>query len=105
MSTFDNVSINKAANIYFDGNVSSRTVNFPNGEMKTLGIMLPGVYTFNTGKAELMEIQVGDVQVLLPGGDDWQHIAEGGSFEVPANSAFTIKVAGVTDYICSFLDN
>ena len=104
MSEFENVTIIKQANVYFDGNVTSRTVNFPNGEMKTLGIMLPGVYTFNTGKAEIMEIQVGDVQVLLPGGDDWQDINEGESFDVPANSAFTIKVSSVTDYICSFID-
>ena len=34
----------EGGNIYFDGNVTSRTVVFENGEKKTLGIMLKGEY-------------------------------------------------------------
>ena len=104
MSSFDNVSIERLANMYFDGKVTSRTVVFPSGEKKTLGIMMPGEYRFDTAKKELMEIQAGSVSVLLPGSDDWQTFSGGESFDVPADSAFDIKVAEVTDYCCSYLD-
>ncbi|MDH5180782.1 MAG: pyrimidine/purine nucleoside phosphorylase [Gammaproteobacteria bacterium] len=104
MSEFNNVSIKKAANVYFDGKVTSRTITFGSGETKTLGIMLPGEYTFNTGKPELMEIMSGDVEVKLADQDNWQSITGGESFDVAGNSSFQIKVNSITDYCCSFLD-
>lgn len=103
MSTFDNVSIERLANVYFDGKVTSRAVIFSSGEKKTLGIMMPGDYRFDTAQKELMEIQAGLVSVMLPGADEWQTFAGGSSFEVPANSAFDIKVEEITDYCCSYL--
>lgn len=103
MSTFDNVSIVKKANVYFDGKVSSRTIVFADGSKKTLGFMLPGEYTFNTGDAEVMEIMAGELEVLLPGTKNWQTISGGELFDVPANSAFTMKVKTASDYCCSFV--
>ena len=103
MSQFENVTITKAANVYFDGNVTSRTITFANGETKTLGIMLPGEYTFNTDKPELMEIMSGDVQVLLPNQSEWRAIKGGESFNVDGSASFQIKVKSVTDYCCSFI--
>ena len=38
MSQFDNVSVVREANIYFDGNVTSRSVVFADGTRKTLVI-------------------------------------------------------------------
>ena len=104
MSKFNNVTVVKAANIYFDGKVTSRVVEFESGEVKTLGIMLPGEYRFSTAKKEVMEILSGHVEILLPGSDTWENIVGGQSFEVPANAAFDIKVLEVTDYCCSYLD-
>jgi len=101
MSTFENVSIVKKANVYFDGQVSSRTLCFADGSKKTLGFMLPGEYTFNTAAAEMMEILAGELEVLLPE-SQWQVIQAGQAFDVPANSAFTMKVKIPTDYCCSF---
>lgn len=49
MSEFTNVTVIKKANVYFDGKVVSRTVVFADGAKKTLGIMQPGEYEFNTG--------------------------------------------------------
>ncbi len=103
MSEFNNVTIIKKANVYFDGNVSSRTVNFADGTSKTLGFMLPGEYTFNTADKELMEILEGNLQVLLPETTEWQTIKGGESFNVPANARFTVKVQTPTDYCCSFI--
>jgi hypothetical protein len=102
MSEFNNVSVVKKANVYFGGNVSSRTIKFADGTMKTLGFMLAGEYTFNTADAELMEIIDGELDVLLPE-SEWQAIKGGESFNVPANAKFTVKVTAPTDYICSFL--
>jgi hypothetical protein len=64
---FSNVTVVKKANVYFDGRVTSRTVIFPDGSRKTLGIMLPGEYTFDTGAPEVMEVLAGSMTVLLPG--------------------------------------
>lgn len=103
MSQFDKVSIVKKANIYFDGKVTSRTVIFPDGSTKTLGVMMPGKYEFGTAEKENMEIMAGELTVLLPGSDDWQEIKEGDSFQVPANSKFSLKIKTLTDYCCSFI--
>jgi len=103
MDYFENVSITKKANVYFDGQVTSRTVSFQDGSKKTLGIMLPGEYEFNTNAKELMEITSGQMEVLLPG-DEWKSIKGGESFEVPGDSSFQLKVSEISDYCCSFLD-
>ncbi|MFT8315103.1 MAG: pyrimidine/purine nucleoside phosphorylase [Clostridium sp.] len=102
MENFQNVSIVKKANIYFDGNVTSRTIIFADGEKKTLGIMMPGEYEFGTGAKELMEITAGNLDVLLPNNTQWITFTAGQSFEVPANSSFKLVVKEVTDYCCSY---
>jgi len=102
MSRFDNVSVVREANIYFDGQVTSRSMDFPDGSRKTLGIMLPGEYEFNTDDKELMEVISGNLDVLLPG-LAWQNIKGGESFEVPGKSKFQLKVVEITDYCCSFI--
>ena len=103
MSEFNNVTVVKKANVYFDGNVSSRTLRFADGSLKTLGFMLPGEYTFNTADKELMEILDGDLEVLLPDSDAWQSVKGGESFDVPANAQFKVRINTPTDYCCSFL--
>ena len=71
MSTFKNVSITKAANVYFDGRVTSRSLTLENGDKVSLGIMAPGDYEFGTAEKEIMEITAGELQVLLPGSSEW----------------------------------
>jgi len=103
MSEFTNVTVVREANIYFGGAVTSRTVLFADGSKKTLGIMQPGEYEFSTGKAELMEILAGDLDVSIAGGP-WKKVTGGEEFRVPADSKFTMKVSTLSDYCCSFLD-
>jgi len=103
VSTFDQVSVLIKANIYFDGNVSSRTITFSDGSTKTLGLMLPGEYHFNTDAPELMEITQGSVEYRLSENDEWNKVESGGEFNVPGNSSFDIRALEVADYICSFL--
>jgi len=101
---FGNASIIKKANQYFDGQVTSRTVIDADGSKKTLGIMMPGNYTFGTEAAEHMEILAGHVEVEFPDDNNAETIKGGEYFEVPANSSFDIKVLEVTDYCCTYID-
>lgn len=103
MSRFENVTVVKEANLYFDGRVTSRTVLFPGGERKTLGVMLPGEYEFGTGDREIMEILAGRLTVLLPGMDEWLPVAAGETFEVPGNNKFRLSVTETADYCCSYV--
>jgi len=104
MSEFNNITITREANVYFDGNVTSRAVTFADGTIKTLGIMMVGDYTFGTDKAELMEIMAGELVYRLAGCEQWLAIKGGESFNVPANSSFDLKVSQLADYCCSYLD-
>lgn len=104
MSEFVNVSVVKKANVYFEGKVTSRTVVFSDGSKKTLGIMLPGEYTFGTDSPEIMEILAGNLEVLLPGGGQWRKVKGGDSFEVPGKSKFDLKVHDLVDYCCSYIN-
>ena len=99
---FENVTITKKANIYFDGKVSSRSILFADGSRKTLGFMLPGEYEFGTGDREIMEILAGEVAVLLPGSENWIYFVSGQTFEVPPNSKFKLKLLIPVDYCCSY---
>jgi len=102
MSTIDNASIVKAANIYYDGKVTSRTVNLSDGTTQSLGIMLPGEYTFGTNEAEIMEMLSGTLDIKLPG-EEWKTLKTPETFNVPANSSFDLKIKTVTDYCCSYI--
>jgi uncharacterized protein YaiE (UPF0345 family) len=100
---FDNVSVAVAGNTYFDGAVTSRTLNFADGSRKTLGFMAAGEYEFGTDQAELMEITSGELDYKLNGSDEWVSVKGGESFNVPANSKFQVNAKGMVDYCCSYL--
>lgn len=99
---FEHVAIVKKANVYYEGRVTSRTVLFPDGSRKTLGVMLAGEYEFGTGAPEVMEVLAGEMKVLLPGSEQWQVFGPGDTFEVPANASFKLIIEGVADYCCSY---
>lgn len=101
---FENVKLVAKANVYDGGKVSSRTFYLSSGERKTLGFMLKGEYEFSTAAAESMEVLQGEMNVQLPGGAGFESYKEGTSFNVPANSAFKVKVDEYADYCCSYAD-
>lgn len=103
MSEFNQVTVVREANMFFGGGVTSRTLRFPDGSKKTLGIMQPGEYEFTTSTGELMEILSGDLDVQLPGCADWRTFEGGEAFEVGSGVRFGLRVRTVTDYCCSFL--
>ena len=102
MSQFDNVSVQKTANVYFDGKCVSHTITFADGTRKSVGVIFPASLTFNTGAPETMELQKGACRVRLQGAADWKAYAAGQSFSVPGNSSFDIEVTETLDYICHF---
>jgi uncharacterized protein YaiE (UPF0345 family) len=102
MSTFDQVSVVKKANIYFDGKCVSHTILFGDGARKTIGIIFPSALTFNTGAPERMEINAGRCRVRLKDDASWREFVAGQSFVVPGNSSFEIETLETLDYVCHF---
>jgi hypothetical protein len=102
MSQFDNVSVVKKANVYFDGKCVSHSVLFADGTKKSVGVIFPSSLTFNTGAPEIMEINGGRCRVRLKGDADWQEYGAGQSFAVPGNSSFDIETIELLDYVCHF---
>ncbi len=102
MSQFENVSVIKQANVYFDGKCVSHTVQFADGTKKTVGVILPSSLTFNTGAPEVMEGVGGACRVRLKGESEWKNYLAGQSFDVPANSSFEIACDEPYHYVCHF---
>lgn len=100
---FDNVSVVKKANIYFDGKCVSHTVLFADGTKKTIGIIFPSTLKFNTGAAEIMELNAGKCRIRLADVTEWNTYEGGQQFEVPANSSFDIETVETLDYVCHFI--
>ncbi|MEB0138413.1 MULTISPECIES: pyrimidine/purine nucleoside phosphorylase [unclassified Undibacterium] len=104
MSTqFDQVSVVKKANLYFDGKCISHTVLFADGSKKTIGVIFPSSLVFNTGAAEIMELNGGQCRIRLAGDSAWHTYQGGEQFSVPANSSFEIETLETLDYVCHFV--
>jgi hypothetical protein len=102
MAQFDNVSVKKKANIYFDGKCVSHTVLFPNGTRNTLGVIFPSTLTFSTESPELMEINTGVCNVKLAGQDEWKTYKAGDKFAIGGNTSFEIETVETLDYVCHY---
>ena len=105
MNNYKNVDVDKLANVYFEGKVISRNIFLNDGSKKTLGVMLPGEYEFNTESRELMEILSGKLNLKLQNDAEWKSITEGNDFNVPKNSSFKVKVIKLVNYTCSYFDD
>jgi len=102
MSQFDEVSVVKKANVYFDGKCVSHTVLFPNGTRKTIGVIFPSSLSFQTAAPEIMEIIGGVCRVRQTGESEWTTYQAGDSFKVPGDSRFDIETVEMLDYVCHF---
>jgi len=88
-------------NEYFDGKVKSiafQTETLP----ATIGVMAPGDYEFGTAAKEKMSVVSGALSVKLPDTNEFQSFAAGDSFDVPADSKFSVKVECETAYLCLY---
>ena len=103
VSQLDNVSFFCRANVYFDGKVVSHGLVLADGEKKSVGIIYPGSYSFDTAVPERMEIIAGTCSVKIAGESDWTEYKEDTFFDVPADSSFEIAVKeGIAEYLCSY---
>lgn len=88
-------------NEYFDGQVKSialQTATLP----ATVGVMEAGEYEFGTSQKEVMTMVSGDLEVLLPGANEWQTFKQGQSFNVAAQVKFKVKAATQVAYFCTY---
>lgn len=99
---FNQVSVLKNANIFFDGKCVSHTVLFADGSKKTLGIIFPSSLTFTTKVAELMEITSGTCRVKIGTDTEWTTVDAGQEFQVAAGETFEIATDAILQYVCHF---
>jgi len=105
MDKYKNVHVDKLANIYFNGNVISRNIFLKDGSRKTLGVMLPGEYEFNTEARELMEIISGKLNLKIQNDIEWTLIKDRMDFNIPKNSSFKVEVLEIVNYTCSYFED
>jgi uncharacterized protein YaiE (UPF0345 family) len=100
MPSFDNVTLETAANIYFDGKCVSHTFFLADGTRKSAGVIFPSALTFGTAAPEVMAIEAGACTVTLDG--ETSSYVAGESFSVPGDSSFDIEVTETVSYVCHY---
>ncbi len=104
MKQLENVNVEVKANVYFGGKVTSRKFVTSDGNVITLGIILPGEYEFPVGEKEIVDITSGTAEVLLPPDKrKWEKVNKGESFTVIANSTYKIKCDEIVEYLCNYI--
>lgn len=88
-------------NEYFEGRVKSIAFNTPTLPA-TVGVMVPGEYTFNTAAKEAVTIVSGSMEIQQPDSDSWHTYQPGDTFYVAADSAFKLKISEDTAYLCLY---
>jgi purine/pyrimidine-nucleoside phosphorylase len=86
---------------YFDSKVKSLGYETADGK-SSIGVMEPGEYEFGTAAPEVMTVIQGALEVQLPNETEWKIYKGGESFNVIGNSAFQVKVAVQTAYLCEY---
>lgn len=102
MSKFENVSVSKKANVYFDGKCVSYSLELPGGVSKSVGVIQPSSLTFTTSAPEIMEMVAGEAKVTLKGETAPITYRAGESFKIPGDSSFDIEVVDTMHYICHY---
>jgi len=87
-------------NEYFEGRVKS--LGFQSeGVPFTVGVVLPGEYTFDTQSEEYITVTVGELEVHPPG-SEWKIVKVGETVVIPAKSNFDLQVKIPVSYICRY---
>ncbi len=88
-------------NEYFEGKVASLAHKGAEGDA-TLGVMAAGAYTFGTSTIEIMTVITGEMDVKLPGEEDFKTYKKFESFRVEKDQKFDVKVTEDTPYLCIY---
>ncbi|HAS6346381.1 TPA: DUF1255 family protein [Vibrio vulnificus] len=89
-------------NSYFAGNVKSLGFT-EQGENSSVGVMIPGSYTFGTDAPERMTVVKGALVIKREGDEEWSTYQAGEAFEVAGKSSFDLQVEVTTAYLCEYL--
>lgn len=100
--TFENVTLDPQANVYFDGACVSHTFFLADGTKKSAGVIFPASLTFGTAAPEVMELNAGKCRIRLAGSEEWTDYAAGESFDVAGDSSFDIEVLETLGYVCHY---
>lgn len=87
-------------NEYLEGKVKSLGFEL-DGTQYTVGVMLPGEYSFDTGKEEHITVTIGGFEIRPPGAG-WKRARTGDTVVIPANSSFDLKVEKPATYVCMY---
>ncbi|PKP10459.1 MAG: hypothetical protein CVU09_07375 [Bacteroidetes bacterium HGW-Bacteroidetes-4] len=88
-------------NEYFDGKVKSIAFTTDKGPA-TIGVMAAGEYEFGTSTVEHMTVTSGEMEVQLPGQDDWNTYKPFETFVVAKDVKFKVRLNGDTSYRCLY---
>ncbi len=88
-------------NEYFDGKVKSIAFETVDGPA-TIGVMAEGEYEFGTSTKEVMSVTSGQLNVKLPGSEEWVVYQAGDSFVVGKGLSFAVRAIGQTAYLCLY---
>lgn len=98
---FDQVSVGKKANVYFDGKCVSHTVTLADGTRKSVGVILPSTLRFDLTTKEVMEVVDGIAYVSI-NGEAEKSFSAGQSWTVEAGAYFVIRADQPVHYVCHF---
>lgn len=98
---FEQVTVGKKANVFFDGKCVSHTVTLADGTRKSVGVILPSTLRFDLTTKEIMEVVDGVAHVSINGQPE-QAFQAGQSWEVPAGQYFVIRAESPVHYVCHF---
>ena len=87
---------------YFESKVKSLGYETAEGKA-SVGVMEPGEYKFGTAAPEIMTVIQGTLEIQLPNETEWKIYKKGESFHVIGDSAFLVKVAVQTSYLCEYV--
>ncbi|RMD71065.1 MAG: DUF1255 family protein [Gammaproteobacteria bacterium] len=97
--TLKDVTVTKKAVFSHGGKVAQRSVITPEGEMKSLGLMQPGVYRFLAEAPETFEVLQGRCRIKIADDQAWTEVQAGEGFAIPAHAHFEIEVEEPLDFI------
>ena len=87
-------------NEYLGGKVKSLGFELE-GTQYTVGVMLPGEYSFDTEKEEHITVTVGGFEIRPPRAG-WKKAKAGDTVVIPPNSKFDLKVEKPASYVCMY---
>lgn len=88
-------------NEYFDGKVKSIALENKDG-VSTIGVISVGEYEFGTATIEYMTVVSGELNVLLPGSEEWKIYTTGETFIVEKDNKFKVKASQPAGYVCIY---